>query len=74
MSGVSRMAGKKKSGERKEPLFGLPAALHDLRLSIEDRIAGPAEDKPNKSPPAKRVSDDGGDKPPARSTFRDISN
>jgi len=25
--------GRKKSGGRKEPLFGLPAALADLRLS-----------------------------------------
>jgi penicillin-binding protein 1A len=55
-------SGKKKSGERKEPLFGLPAALQDLRLSIEDRIAGPAEDKSKKTS-AKRSSDDDGERP-----------
>jgi penicillin-binding protein 1A len=49
--------GRKKGGGRKEPLFGLPAALADLRLSAADRIAG-ADDKPKKSP-AKRPSDDG---------------
>ncbi|RZN25975.1 transglycosylase domain-containing protein [Bradyrhizobium sp. Leo121] len=45
--------GKKKSGGRKEPLFGLPAALADLRLSPADRIPNP-EDRPKKS--AKRSS------------------
>jgi penicillin-binding protein 1A len=40
--------GRKKGGGRKEPLFGLPAALHELRLSPEDRIPH-AEEKPKKS-------------------------
>lgn len=40
--------GRKKSGGRKEPLFGLPAALADLRLSPEDRVPD-AEDRPKKS-------------------------
>ena len=31
--------GRKKGGGRKEPLFGLAAALADLRLSAADRIA-----------------------------------
>lgn len=55
--------GKKKGG-RKEPLFGLPAALADLRLTAADRIPG-GEDKPKKSAksPAKRKSDDAGDEP-----------
>ena len=43
--------GQKKSGGRKEPLFGLPAALADLRLSPADRIPSP-EDKPK---PLERV-------------------
>ena len=45
------MAGKKKArGERKEPLFGLRAALADLRLTPEDRIADPQpEAKPKKT-------------------------
>ncbi|MDI4237742.1 penicillin-binding protein 1A [Bradyrhizobium sp. Arg237L] len=54
--------GKKKSGGRKEPLFGLPAALADLRLSPADRIPNP-EDRPKKS--AKRSSSsDAGAEPP----------
>ncbi len=39
--------GRKKSGGRKEPLFGLAAALGDLRLSPQDRIPG-GESKPKK--------------------------
>src|ERR1700677_4640249 len=54
--------GRKKGGARKEPLFGLPAALADLRLSAADRIAV-AEDKPKKSS-AKRQSGDGDDHAP----------
>ncbi|WP_314954453.1 penicillin-binding protein 1A [Bradyrhizobium cosmicum] len=56
--------GKKKAG-RKEPLFGLPAALADLRLTAADRIPN-ADDKPKKStkPSAKRKNDDSGDEPP----------
>ncbi|SIO11698.1 penicillin-binding protein 1A [Bradyrhizobium erythrophlei] len=60
--------GRKKSGGRKEPLFGLPAALAELRLSPEDRIPA-AEDRPKKSstkssakPSANRKEDD--DEPP----------
>ncbi len=43
------MAWGKKKGGRKEPLFGLPAALSDLRLTAADRIPNPTEDKPKKS-------------------------
>src|SRR5579859_4450653 len=54
--------GRKKAGGRKEPLFGLPAALSDLRLSPDDRIPG-GDDKPKKS--AKRaVINDDDDEPP----------
>jgi penicillin-binding protein 1A len=53
--------GQKKAG-RKEPLFGLPAALADLRLSPEDRVPA-AEDPPKKSS-AKRKSNDGDDDAP----------
>src|SRR5882757_7768765 len=53
--------GQKKAG-RKEPLFGLPAALADLRLSPQDRIPA-AEDRPKKSS-AKRKSNDGDDDAP----------
>ena len=36
--------GRKKGGGRKEPLFGLPAALADLRLSPSDRVPGGGDD------------------------------
>jgi penicillin-binding protein 1A len=57
--------GRKKSGGRKEPLFGLPAALADLRLSPADRIpdATDEEDKPKKPVP-KRKHDEDDDEPP----------
>jgi len=54
--------GRKKGGARKEPLFGLPAALADLRLSPDDRIPGGSDDKPAKSKPKKSES---GEKPRA---------
>jgi penicillin-binding protein 1A len=53
--------GRKKSGGRKEPLFGLPAALAELRLSPADRVPA-ADDRPKKSP-AKRKSEND-DEPP----------
>ncbi|MCA6123954.1 PBP1A family penicillin-binding protein [Bradyrhizobium sp. WSM 1704] len=59
--------GRKKGGARKEPLFGLPAALADLRLSPSDRIPGGDDEKPAKAKP--KSSDSGGEKPrPARSS------
>ncbi|WP_316206226.1 penicillin-binding protein 1A [Bradyrhizobium sp. SZCCHNR3057] len=62
------MAGRKKSGGRKEPLFGLAAAMHDLRLDSKDRI--PTAEDPPKKPAAKRkpVIDDADDEPPPRET------
>lgn len=54
--------GRKKSGGRKEPQFGLGASLAELRLSLQDRIPG-NEDKPKKIS-SKRKTDD--DKPPTR--------
>jgi penicillin-binding protein 1A len=63
VDGVSRMAlGRKKSGGRKEPLFGLPAALADLRLSPEDRVPAATDDRPKKS--SKRKTDDSDDDEP----------
>jgi penicillin-binding protein 1A len=58
------MALKRKKGVRKEPLFGLAAAVSDLRLSPEDRIPD-AEPKPRKGA-SRRVTqeDDGDDDPP----------
>src|SRR3954451_13937983 len=58
--------GRKKSGGRKEPLFGLPAALAELRLSPEDRIPAAADDdKPKKSVP-KHKPEENDNKPPPR--------
>ncbi|WP_229199926.1 transglycosylase domain-containing protein, partial [Bradyrhizobium acaciae] len=66
--------GRKKGGGRKEPLFGLPAALADLRLSPSDRIPGGGDDKPAKSKPrnseksADKSNDSGSERPrPPRS-------
>jgi penicillin-binding protein 1A len=61
--------GRKSSGGRKEPQFGLAAALSELRLSPQDRISV-ADDKPKKSSSkspnksARRKTDDSGDEPP----------
>ena len=56
-----RMAlGRKKSGGRKEPLFGLPAALSDLRLSPDDRVPGGGAPKKSTWP----KNDDVDDEPP----------
>ena len=58
--------GRKKSGGREEPLFGLPAALAELRLSPEDRIPAAADDddKPKK-PVAKRKPEEDEDESPS---------
>ena len=56
--------GRKKSGGRKEPQFGLAAALSELRLSPQDRVTID-DDKPKKSP-AKRKTEDDDDEPPPR--------
>ena len=55
--------GRKKGGGRKEPLFGVAAALSELRLSPQDRVPSGDVDKPKKSS-AKRKSEDDGDEPP----------
>ena len=57
------MGSGKKKGGRKEPLFGLPAALADLRLTAADRVPG-GDDKPKKS--AKRKSERSDDDEPPR--------
>ena len=57
--------GRKKSGGRKEPLFGLPAALADLRLSPDDRIpAATGDEKPKKPVPKRKPEADDEDEPP----------
>src|SRR5690242_20645996 len=57
--------GRKKSGRRKEPRFGLSAALADLRLDPKDRIPS-AEEKPKKSARRKADDDDDDAPPPER--------
>ncbi len=65
MSGVFSMAwGRKKSGGRKEPQFGLGASLAELRLSPQDRVPVAVEDKPKKSAPKRKPDDDDDDEPP----------
>ncbi|MDE2329882.1 MAG: penicillin-binding protein 1A [Bradyrhizobium sp.] len=54
---------RKKNGGRKEPLFGLAAALGDLRLGPQDRIAS-GESQPKKSSARRKVEDDDGDDEP----------
>jgi len=59
--------GRKKKGGRKEPLFGLAAALADLRLDPKDRIPGGDDDKPKKGAAkrkAEKVDDEDDDDPP----------
>jgi penicillin-binding protein 1A len=59
--------GRKNSGGRKEPLFGLAAALSDLRLTPDDRIPRADGDKPKKQPPKRKLHDDDEqDEPPPR--------
>jgi penicillin-binding protein 1A len=56
--------GRKKSGGRKEPRFGLAASLAELRLNPLDRIAQAGEDKPKKKSAAKRGDGEGSDDVP----------
>src|SRR5690349_11236203 len=59
--------GRKKRGGRKEPLFGLAAAMADLRLSWQDRIAA-ISDEPAEKITSKRAPkyDPEDDEPPPR--------
>jgi penicillin-binding protein 1A len=57
--------GRKKSGGRKEPQFGLAASLAELRLGPQDRVTAD-EDQPKKSPPKRKPRDSNDDAPRAR--------
>jgi len=58
--------GRKRSGERKEPRFGLAAALAELRLDPKDRIPSADEEKPKKMASKRQVvEEDEDDDPPA---------
>src|ERR1700682_3221480 len=50
--------GRKKSGGRKEPQFGLAASLSELRLGPQDRVTTADDDKPKKSPKRKAADPD----------------
>ena len=52
--------GRKKGGGRKEPQFGLGAALSELRLGPRDRVA-PAEEKPKKQSLKPKIIDEDSD-------------
>jgi penicillin-binding protein 1A len=56
--------GRKKNGGRKEPRFGVAAALADLRLDPKDRIPSAGEDKPKKASKRKVDHDDDDDEEP----------
>jgi penicillin-binding protein 1A len=60
--------GRKKSGARKEPLFGLGASLAELRLTPRDRVAAADEEKPAKASSRRKVIDEEEDdeEPPPR--------
>jgi penicillin-binding protein 1A len=55
--------GRKKGGGRKEPRFGLAAALADLRLDPKDRIPS-ADEKPKKAVAMSRADEDEDEEPP----------
>jgi penicillin-binding protein 1A len=57
--------GRKKSGGRREPLFGPSASLSELRLSPQDRVAGP-ENMAKKSSARAEPEEEDDDPPPAR--------
>src|SRR5258708_14586469 len=50
--------GRKKSGGRKEPQFGLGASLSELRLGPQDRLPSADDDAAKKSPKRKAAADD----------------
>jgi penicillin-binding protein 1A len=56
--------GRKKSGGRKEPQFGLGASLSELRLSPQDRITTADDDRPKKSSAKGKAPDSDDDDAP----------
>src|SRR5260370_27362389 len=58
--------GRKKSGGRREPQFGLAASLSELRLAPQDRIPAAADEAPKKSSAKRKTSDTDNDAPPDR--------
>jgi penicillin-binding protein 1A len=56
--------GRKKGGGRKEPLFGLPAALSELRLGPDDRIPRAEDERPKKQSAKRDMADSEDDDAP----------
>src|SRR6266404_1092920 len=50
--------GRKKSGGRKEPQFGLGASLSELRLGPQDRVPSADDDEKPKKLPKRKTADD----------------
>src|SRR6266700_3123456 len=50
--------GRKKGGGRKEPLFGLAAAMAELRLTPQDRIGSDSDEKPRKAVSKRQIDPD----------------
>ena len=57
--------GRKKSGGRREPQFGLTASLSELRLGPQDRVAT-SDETPKKSSPKRSASETGDNAPRQR--------
>src|SRR6266567_258214 len=57
--------GRKRSGGRKEPQFGLGASLSELRLGPQDRVPR-ADDEPPKKSPKRKAADTDDDAPRER--------
>jgi len=58
--------GRKKSGGRREPQFGLAASLSELRLGPQDRIPAAADEAPKKSSAKRKTADTDNDAPRER--------
>src|SRR5438876_9236174 len=58
--------GRKKSGGRKEPQFGLAASLSELRLGPQDRLPRADDEAPKKSTKRKAAADADDDAPRER--------
>jgi len=65
--------GRKKSSGRKEPRFGIAAALADLRLDPKDRIPAAGDAKPKKAI-KRKVADDDDEEPPVERKPRESRN
>jgi penicillin-binding protein 1A len=67
MRALLRMAwGRKKSGGRKEPQFGLGASLSELRLSPQDRVTSADDDERPKKSSKRKTADSDDDTPRER--------